>query len=238
MDGRFPTTRWEQIDAAARDRTASGGSFLAICRAYWYPIYAFIRSRGHQPEDAADLTQAYFTRLIEGRLLERADRERGRFRTLLRTDCRHFLADIGDRARAAKRGGGKVPLSLDAAAAEQRYHLEPAVGYDPEQLFDRAWALDVLARAMSRLEREEHEAGRGEAFEVLSGVLAGPSTDAPYAALAESLGTTAVAVEAAVRRLRGRYRRALRATIAETRLIPTEDEIDEEIEDLFAALRR
>lgn len=238
MNERFPTTRWEQIDAAARDRSANNGPFLEICGSYWYPIYAFIRSRGHQPEDAADLTQAYFARLMEGRLLERADRERGRFRTLLRTDCKYFLADMRDRARAAKRGGGKVPLSLDVAVAEQRYHLEAVDGQDPEQLFDRAWALDLLARAMSRLECAEREAGRGEVFEVLSVVLAGPSAEASYASLAEVLGTSDVAVEAAVRRLRSRYRRALRATIAETRLNPTEDEIDEEISDLFTALQQ
>ncbi len=237
MNDAFPTTEWDRLNEAARDRTARNAAFQEMCRAYWYPLYAFIRSRGYAPDRAEDLTQAYFARLMEGQLLERADRERGRFRALLRRDCGFFLADMSDRSRAVKRGGGRVALSLDAAAAEQRYRLEPADRSGPEQVFDRAWALDLLSRALGRLEQTEQEAGRGESFAVLRDVLAGPSENQPYAALAETLGTTEVAVEGAARRLRGRYRRVLRATIAETLLDPADMEIDEEIRALFAALR-
>lgn len=237
MDDLFPTTQWDQLDVAARDRSATNAAFQDICRAYWYPLYALIRSRGYPPDRAEDLTQAYFARLMEGRLLEHADRERGRFRALLRTDCSFFLADAADHDRAAKRGGGRKPLSLDAAAAEQRYHLEPVERRAPEQVFDRAWALELLARAMSRLEREECEAGRGTSFSVLREVLAGPSPNKPYRTLADSLGTSEGAVEAAVARLRARYRRALRATIAETLAAPREEEIDDEIRDLFSTLQ-
>lgn len=237
MDHHFPTTEWDQLDAAARDRTSRNTAFQEICRAYWYPLYAFIRSRGYTPDRAEDLTQAYFARLMEGHLLQRADRERGRFRALLRRDCTFFLADMSDHERAAKRGGGRAPLSLDAAAAEQRYHLDPVHHHRPEQVFDRAWALDLLSRAMSKLERAEREAGRGESFAVLRHVVAGPSANNSYHALAKTLGTTEAAIEGAVRRLRGRYRRALRATIAETLLNPSDSEIDEEIRALFDALR-
>lgn len=236
MEHRFPTTQWDQLEVAARDRSASNAAFHDICRAYWYPLYAFIRSRGYPPDRAEDLTQAYFARLMEGRLLEHADRERGRFRALLRTDCAFFLADVGDQERAGKRGGGRKPLSLDAAAAEHRYHFDPTDHSQPEQLFDRAWALELLARTMSRLEREEREAGRGESFAILREVLAGPSPDRPYRALAASLDTSEGAVEAAVARLRARYRRALRATIAETLATPREEDIDDEIRDLFKSL--
>jgi RNA polymerase sigma-70 factor (ECF subfamily) len=236
---RFPTTQWSCV-AEASDRALPGAdaALAEICRGYWYPIYSLIRSRGYSADEAADLTQEYFTRLLEGRLLAAADYRRGRFRTLLRTDCGYFLADQLERRRALKRGGGVREFSLDAVAANHRYHLEPSHRLGPEHLFDRAWALDVLSRALARLGREETEAGRGAAFEQFRPILVDGPRSISYATLAQRLGMSESAIEGAVRRLRGRYRVTLRATVAETFDDATEADVDDEIRNLFAALSR
>jgi DNA-directed RNA polymerase specialized sigma24 family protein len=235
----FPTTQWSH-DCEAKQRAGSGAdSALArVCQAYWYPIYSFIRSHGHTEDVAADLTQDYFARLMEGRLLAVADRRHGRFRALLRTDCRFFLADMRDRASSEKRGGGVQHFSLDAALADYRYRIEPVDRLEPEHLFDRAWALEVLARALERLGHEETECGRGVSFGYFRDLLTDAASSPSYAQLGVRLNRSEAAIEGAVRRLRSRYRQALRATVAETRDHPTEAEIDEEILDLFAALAR
>jgi DNA-directed RNA polymerase specialized sigma24 family protein len=235
----FPTTQWSCIaEASDPDSPGAHAALAELCRSYWYPIYSLIRSRGHPPDEAADLTQDYFGRLLGGGLLRTADRRKGRFRSLLRTDCGYFLADQRDRRRARKRGGGRERLPLDIADAERRYRLEPSDRLGPEPLFDRAWALDLLGRALDRLAREEATAGRGTTFERLRVVLTDGPRVVPYAAIAERLGTTEGAVEAAVRRLRGRYRVALRAEVAATLDDPSEAQVDDEIRDLFVALGR
>jgi RNA polymerase sigma-70 factor (ECF subfamily) len=233
---RFPTTQWRSV-AEAGDRLSPGGdnALAEICRCYWYPIYSFIRSRGYSADEAAELTQDYFARLLEGRLLKAADHRRGRFRTLLRTDCGYFLADQQKRRRTLKRGGGFRELSLDAAAADHRFHREQQDRWGAERRFDRAWALDVLSRALARLEREEIEAGRGMAFESLRTVFTDVRSIS-HATLARQLGTTESAIDGAVRRLRKRYQRALRVTVVETLDNPTTSEVDDEIRELFVVL--
>ncbi len=236
---RFPTTRWSLIEQAAERNPGESSYALAeLCRHYWYPVYSFIRSRGATADEAEDLTQEYFSRVLEGRLLAAADRARGRFRTLLRIDCGFFLADMHDRQRARKRGGGVRPLSLASSSANQRFDLEPVDRLESADLFDRAWALDVLARALQRLASEEAREGRDAAFQHLRDVLVPNTAHVSHAVLAGQLGMSESAVEGAVRRLRGRYRLALRTTVAETLDSPTEEEIDEEVRDLFAALGR
>lgn len=237
--GYFPTTQWGCI-AEARDRASSTAddAIAEICKNYWYPIYLFVRSRGHSADESADLTQEYFARLLEGRLFAIAAPDKGRFRTLLRTDCGYFLSDQWDRRRRRKRGGGVQVSSLDVAAADDRYDREPSDRLEPEHLFDRAWALDVLSRALQRLAREETEAGRGVAFEHLREALVDGSRSVSYTVLAQRLERTESAIEGALRRLRKRYRLALRATVAETLDSPTEADVDEEIRDLFLALSR
>lgn len=235
----FPTTQWNRI-AEAGDPSSPGRApaMSELCRAYWYPVYAMIRSRGHEPDEAADLTQDFFARLLEGGLLEAADRDKGRFRDLLWRDCGYFLADVGDRARARKRGGGRGVVSLDLVDAEHRFRLEPSDRLDPERRFERAWALGVLDRALDRLSLQEQDAGRGAAFrEYLRFLTVGPRV-IPYAIVARRVGRSEGAVKAAIRRLRGRYRDALRQEVAGTLEDPTEDAVDEEIRDLFAALGR
>jgi DNA-directed RNA polymerase specialized sigma24 family protein len=231
----FPTTRWSRVVAAGDRRDPGTREALAsLCGDYWYPLYALIRRKGHDPERALDLTQAYFARLLETPVIAAADPAKGRFRAFLRTDCGHFLADQGDRDRAIKRGGDRRFIPIDAEDAENRYRIEPAHELTPERLFDRAWAVDLLDSVFRRLEREYAETGRAALFAKLKGVMTGEN--ARHATIAAELGTTEVAIEAASRRLRKRFREALREAISAT--LDGPDSLDDEIRDLFAALAR
>jgi RNA polymerase sigma-70 factor (ECF subfamily) len=232
---RFPTTCWSRIVAARSPVTPEARAALAeLCAAYWYPLYAFIRRKGHGPEEALDLTQGYFARLLGRGNVAAADASKGRFRSFLRADCARFLADRRAHDRAARRGGGVAPLSIDARDAERQYQLEPAHGDSPERLFEREWALAVLEGVVATVRREYEASGRGATFEALKGVLEAGSSPTPQAEMAALLGTSEAAVQVAVHRLRRRYREALRAAIAAT--VADASEVDDELEALFAAL--
>ena len=232
----FPTTRWSRV-ARAGDRAGDDAraALAELCAAYWYPIYAMIRRMGHA--DALDLTQGYFARLLEKPVIAAADPARGRFRAFLRADCGHYLGDCRDRQQAEKRGGGRSSLSIDARDAEGRYILEPADDLAPDRLFDRAWALTLLGRAVDRLAADYAAAGRGAVFERLQGALTGGGK-VPYARVATDLGLTEAAVQQAANRLRRRYREALRDEIAATLDDPSDGAVQAEMRDLFDALGR
>lgn len=233
--GHFPTTRWSRIILAGDpDASLARESVAELCGAYWYPLYAYIRRRGYDPEQARDLTQDFFTRALEKGLLAEADPARGRFRSFLRTVCAHFLANRRDREQARKRGGGRAMVSIDPIDAEGRYALELADGLTPERIFDRSWALTLLSRVVDRLGREYDEAGKAATFEALRGVLAGDPDAPSYADVAARLGSTEGAARVAAHRLRRRYGELLRGEIASTVVEPAE--IEDEIRDLFAAL--
>ncbi len=223
---------------AARDMETPAGRAAVgeICRAYWFPIYAFIRRKGYSVADASDLTQEYFVRLIDGDMLRAADPSRGRFRSFLRKDCGFFLADQRDRRRRIKQGGTFRWFSLDTDMAENQLHPGLSDGSDPDRLFERDWALTLLQRALENLERQEVAAGRGAAFDRLKCVLTAPTHPIPYASIAEEAGISVAAVHAAATRLRRRYGMALRAEVANTLEVPTDSAIVEEIRSLFAAL--
>jgi RNA polymerase sigma-70 factor (ECF subfamily) len=206
----------------------------ALCKAYWYPLYAFVRYRGYSSEEAQDLTQSFFVRIIETHGFASADPERGRFRSYLLGAMKHFLANEWHRARTQRRGGGVTVLDLDALDPEARYALEPAQSTDPDASFDRKWAQETTARAMGTLRKESEAHGKGELFEVLKGSLTGE--EPPRSETAERLGMTQGAVKVAVHRLRRRYRELLRAEIAETVTDPSD--VDVEMRHLVAALRR
>lgn len=227
----FPTTRWSQVA-----RAGEPDALAALCAAYWYPIYAFIRRRGHDADAAHDLTQAYFARLLETRRFAAADPARGRLRSFLRTDCSYFLADERDRAKALRRGGGLSIASLDATRADDRYRREPAHADTAERLFDRAWALALIDRAMAAVGRDYAATGRGELFERLRPGLTPGEPASSHAEVAVALGMTPGAVQVAAHRLRSRFGAALRAEIAATLDAPTPEAIDDEIRGLFAAL--
>src|SRR5690242_8628727 len=153
----FTPTHWSVVLAAAgrADSTHARDALERLCRNYWLPIYAFIRRQGHNPHDAQDLTQEFFTRLLERNYLAGANREKGRFRSFLLASVKHFLANEWDKATAQKRGGGRVPISIDTAMAESSCKLEPADAVTAEKLFERRWALALLEQVLRRL-REEY----------------------------------------------------------------------------------
>ncbi len=231
----FAATRWTVVLAAAdqRDAPAAADALAELCRTYWYPLYAFIRRRGYESHAAEDLTQEFFARLLDKRLLAGADREKGKFRAFLLAAVKNFLANEWDRSRAQKRGGGRAVVAWDALSAEARYQLEPAHELTPERLFERRWALGLLDQVLARLQDEFDEGGKARLFDALKGTLAGGMIET-YAAIADRLGISEVAVKVAVHRLRRRYRELLRAEIAHTVADPAE--IDEEIRHLLNCL--
>jgi RNA polymerase sigma-70 factor (ECF subfamily) len=230
----FATTRWTLIATAAGDDSPAARQALAdLCQSYWYPLYAYVRRRGHDHHQAQDLTQAFFARLLEKNDLTAADRTRGRFRSFLLTACQHFLANQHDFETARKRGGGRAHLAIDFESADGRYTAEPAHDETPERLFDRRWALELLDQSLAELRQEYDESGRGKLFDALKGCLAG-GAELAYAELARGLEMTEGAVKVAVHRLRQRYRDRLRAAIAET--VEKPEDVDDEVRDLFAAL--
>ena len=232
----FVTTHWSLVGAARPDevsQTRAREALEELCRTYWYPLYAFVRSGGHSAADAQDLTQAFFARIIETDGFASADPKRGRFRSYLLGAMKHFLANEWHRAQSQKRGGGVTFLELDALGPEARYALEPAQSTDPDAGFDREWARESTARAMEKLRAESEARGKGELFEALKGSLTG---DEPARnETAARLGMTEGAVKVAVHRLRQRYRELLRAEIAETVSDPSD--VDDEMRHLVAALR-
>ncbi len=232
---RFPTTHWSRI-AEACDLAAPGTreALASLCRSYWYPLYLFIRRKGYQAEEARDLVQEYFVRLLDGPVLAAADRTKGRFRTFLIADCTRFLSHQRARAQAQKRGGDRRIISIDAGDAEARYLREPGHDLTPERLYLRAWALTLLEAVLARLRGEYERAGRGDVFQRLKDVLDGGPDALPYAAIAAELGMTEAAIQAAVYRLRRRYGALLREEIAATVARPAD--VEAEIRDLFTAL--
>lgn len=232
---RFPTTRWTLVVAAGdRQRKEARSALVSLCENYWYPLYAYLRRRGHAADQAQDLTQEFFLRVLEGRYLDRADPGKGRFRAFILTSLKFFVADEGDRQRARKRGGGTV-VSLEFSSGEERYQREPAHDETPERVFERRWALSVLDRVVERLRSEFVQHGRPEHFERLKVFLLGQS-DVPYAALARETNTSEGALKVAIHRLRKRYRELFRQEIADTVADPTE--IESELRYLAAVLTR
>jgi RNA polymerase sigma factor (sigma-70 family) len=232
---QFPTTRWSVVVAAGDPHRKEARSALAsLCEHYWYPLYAYLRRRGYPSHQAQDLTQEFFVRVLEGRYLDRADPEKGRFRSFILTSLKFFVADEGDRDRAGKRGGGMV-VSLEFSSGEERYQREPAHDETPERIFERRWALSLLDRVIEKLREEFVRQGRPEHFERLKIFLLGQS-DAPYAALAREMNTSEGALKVAIHRLRKRYRELFRQEIADTVADPAE--VESELRFLAAALAR
>ena len=228
----FGTTRWTLVAAAGRDSTPESRQALAeLCAAYWYPLYAFVRRKGHQPAEAQDLTQSFFAEILEKARLRTADQNRGRFRSFLLASLRNFLANQARGARAEKRGGGRPVLSLDFEQGEKRYLREPSHDLTPEHIFERRWATELLDRTVARL-RQEYQAGeKAPLFERLLPHLGGDG-GASHEQLASELGMTAGAVKVAAHRLRKRLRELLRAEIGQT----VASNADEELLSLFRAV--
>jgi RNA polymerase sigma factor (sigma-70 family) len=232
----FATTLWSVVLAAGE--TPSPQSQLALeqlCRTYWFPLYAWLRRRGHSSPDAQDLVQDLFARLIERRGLRGVAPARGRFRSYMIACLNHLVADTLERAQAQKRGGGATLLSLDAEAADQLYQPEASKALSADQLFDRRWAVAVLDQALDQLRAEHLAAGKRSTFETLKPFLTETSAAGDYSAAAGLLGLTPNAVAVTVNRLRTRYRELVRLEIAAT--VDNPAEVDAEMRDLLAAMR-
>jgi RNA polymerase sigma-70 factor (ECF subfamily) len=232
---QFPTTSWTLVLSAGQQTDANGSDALAmLCEKYWYPLYAFVRRRGYSVEQAQDLTQEFLARVLERRYFERADRNKGRFRTFLLSCLTCFLLDAADHRQALKRGGSHSPIPLEAWKGEELYQREPAHNETPEKIFERRWALALLERVLARLRDEFVSNGDAAHFERLKVFLLGLDGDVRYAELARELQTTEGALKVAIHRLRKRYREVFRAEIAET--VSDARDIDGEIRYLVRAL--
>jgi RNA polymerase sigma-70 factor (ECF subfamily) len=233
---RFMTTHWSLVIAAGqRGSPESVDALVTLCATYWYPLYVFVRRQGYRPEDAQDLTQAFFARLLEKNYVGAADRHRGKFRSFLLASLKHFLSNERDYGRAQKRGGGRPAMSLDFGSAETRYRHEPVDRMTPERLFERRWALTLLDRVLRRLHDEYAAAGNLPLFERLKQFLTAEKGTTPYREVAERAAMTEGAVKVAVHRLRKRYRKLLEDEIAHT--VSHEDDVQDELRQLFATLR-
>jgi RNA polymerase sigma factor (sigma-70 family) len=231
----FQTTHWSLIIAAQGESLEARVALEKLCRTYWYPLYAFVRREGHSADEAQDLTQAFFARLIERRDLDRAQREKGRLRSFLLVSLKNFLINEWHRARAAKRGGGETFVALDELNAEQRYSLEPVDALSADRIYERRWALTLLDHVMVQLESESTASGNRDLFAALKPALTGEENTASQAELAARFGMTENALKQALFRLRQRYRILLRAEIANT--VATPGEVEDELRFLIAALR-
>ena len=207
-----------------------------LCRAYWYPLYAYVRRKGYTAHDAQDLTQEFFARLLARNSLSAADRRKGKFRSFLLGTLEHFLAKEWRRSHAEKRGGGRTLFSLNAVDAEGRYLLEPADDLTPERIFDCRWADTLLSHAMARLREECQAEGKALLFEKVEPLLTGDGAVEPYAEIGASMGMSEGAWKMAVHRLRRRYGELVRAEIAQT--VSRPEEVEEELRYLCTVLRQ
>jgi DNA-directed RNA polymerase specialized sigma24 family protein len=231
----FAETRWS-IVAAARDAGAGSSYRRAmeeLARSYWPPLYAYLRRHGQSPEQAEDLTQAFFARLIEKNDLSAVDAAKGKFRSFVLAALKHFVANEHDKERAQKRGGGVRTVSLDIGVADSECGFDPVDPSTPEQVFNRQWALAVLNMVVDRLRGEYVQRDQLPLFESLHGTLTGEVT-AGYATLAGRLGTTEGALQVAAHRMRKRYRQLLREEVAQTVSDPSL--VDDELRDLLKCL--
>jgi len=232
----FATTHWSAVLAAGDASSPRAQAALeALCRAYWYPLYAYVRRKGYAADDAQDLTQEFFARLLARNYLNVADRNKGKFRSYLLGSLEHFLARQWTKAHAQKRGGGQAVLSLDQTDAENRYLLEPTHELTPEKIFDRRWATTLLDHAMARLREECAANHKGDLFAKVESFLSGEKGEASYAEVAAALKMSEGAIKVAVHRLRQRYGELVRAEIAQT--VATQEQADEELHYLFTVLR-
>jgi DNA-directed RNA polymerase specialized sigma24 family protein len=230
----FQTTQWRLVTALSAEGAAEADSALEdLYRLYCYPVYVFVRRRGHSRQDAQDLTQDFFVHLVEKGTLVRADPRRGRFRNYLLGSLEHFLAHATERAGAARRGGGCQFVFLDDDTAEDHYQLAAPEGMTAEKLFARRWAATLVEATFTRLREELESEGKAHLFEALQGFLLG-SEDASYQQVANALNLSIGALKTAIHRLRGRYGTLLREEVART--VCTAAEVEEELRYLRTAL--
>ena len=232
---QFTTTHWSVVLAAKEDASPEAADALAqLCRAYWYPLYAYVRRKGYGVADAQELTQEFFARLLAKHWLGSVDRRKGKFRSFLLGSLEHFLAKEWTRAHRLKRGGGQTIIAWDGCDPEELYKLEPADDWTAERIYERRWALTVLEQAMDALEGEYAAAGKQHLFGELKPFVAGDDDDVSYPALAARLQMSEGAVRVAAHRLRHRYGESVRGELA--KIVQRPEDIEDELRHLFAAL--
>ena len=233
----FATTHWSVV-LAARDGDSPGASeaLNELCRAYWPPLYSYIRRQGHDVAEAQDLTQEFFARLLERDYLTRLDQQRGKFRSFLLGFVKHFLAEQREKTGAQKRGGGQKLLSLDAGDGEEGYLSEPVDELTPDQIFERQWVQTLLQRAFDRLAAEYVKVDKAALFEALKDFQPRQPGSLTYAQISARLGTTEAAVKSAMQRPRQRHREILREVIAPT--VTSAKEVEAEIRPMREVLDR
>src|ERR1043166_8405191 len=231
----FVTTRWSVV-LAAQDKSSpdSAAALEALCRGYWYPLYAFVQSSGRSPHDAQDLTQEFFARLLSQDWLRVVLPEKGRFRTFLVVALKRFLTNEWHHASRQKRGSGRTPVPMDAVEAEHRFAAEPALAAD--EIFERRWAMTLLDQTLEQLNLEFTHAGKAGEFETLKGWLTAGRGEIPYGTVAEALGTTAGAARVAVHRMRKRFRELFRQNVAQT--VADSEDVDAEMRQIISILSR
>lgn len=233
----FATTQWSIVRAASGENSNEANAALQqLCQVYWYPLYSFVRFKGYKANEAEDLTQAFFADLLSRGDLQKVQPQLGRFRSFLLTALKNFLNNQWDRSQAQKRGGGVSQLSLDFGHANQQYQTCPVDAETPDLAFQRQWALTLLGQVTKTLGKEYEKRGKGHVFKRIQIFLAGKSQDSTLAEAARELDMTEVAVKVAVHRMRERFGQLIRQYIQET--VDSPEEVDDEINQLFAALRR
>ncbi len=231
----FATTRWSVVLAAREVASPDSEAALeALCRAYWYPLYAYVRSSGRSPEDAQDLTQEFFARLLARSWLRVVVPEKGRFRTFLMVALKRFLTNEWHHASRQKRGGGIAPVSLDATEAESRFAVEPSLG--PDGIYERRWAMTLLEQTLDRLKEEFTQAGKAGQFDLLKEWLTSDRGEIPYAGVAATLGTSEGAVRVVVHRMRKRFRELFRERVAQT--VAASEDVEAEMRQIIGILSR
>ena len=230
----FATTHWTVVlTAGNRSTPQSDGALEQLCRTYWFPLYAYVRRRGHTKEDAEDSVQAFFARFLAKNYLEGLSAERGRFRAFLLASLKHFLINEWKKSQRLKRGGGDAVLSLDWETADTKFQVAATNEPSPDKVFDREWALALLAKVIERLQKECEADGKAKLFEQLKIFLTAGKDGTAQAEVAKALGMEEGAVRVAIHRLRKRYRELLRAEIAQT--LADDADVDEEMRALFGA---
>lgn len=230
----FTNTHWSRVRLAAdpNEKTRAAEALEYLCRRYWYPLYVYVRRCGHDPDEAQDLTQEFFSQLLQRQDVARADQNKGRFRSFLLAALKHFLCSEWRKTRTIKRGGAYTFFSLDGLGAEERYRYEPASDSTPEILYDRRWALTLFDRALARLEEEWKNAGKEQQYAVFRTFLFCPPGEVKYGPAAAHLGMSTGAAAAAVFRFRQRCSELIRDEVAQT--VTTAEELEEDLRYLFS----
>ena len=235
--GQFATTCWSAVLLSAQSQApGSDNAREEFCQLYWYPLYAFIRRRGYNADDARDLTQGFFLSILDRKTLKRATPEKGKFRSFLLASLKNYLLNVYQHENAIKRGGKIDFVSVDFSDGEDRYSREPSDALTPEKIFDANWAISLLAQALERLKAEYSAQGKGNIFETLRPFLdlSGAGQAPSYEVVSEKMKVSSAGVKTLIHRFRKRYSEILREAVAQTVTDPSE--IDDEIRSLCEAL--